>query len=161
MRVSLGALLMSLLVRSRTVSPSGLSHRRASTDLKDVVRELAGIAQAQRAIGGIDDLMYVRITAQFTDWQTQIWQMFDPPVVKELIGACPQCEERWLYAPDGAKSSALITYYVKSEMPEAKCQRCGHLWVGSRQLLTLGFHLGATVDVEGLREMGVDVEGAA
>lgn len=139
----------------------GLSKARPSEDLKDVVRELAGLLNAQRASGGADELTYVRIVQDFETWRRQIWEMFDPPIVKELIGACPHCEERWLYAPDGAKSAALITYYVKSEQPEAKCQRCGEVWVGNRQLLTLGYHLGATVDIESLREMGVDVGDAA
>lgn len=138
-----------------------LSKARSSPELKDLVRELAGLLQAQRAIGGVDDLMLARVTLQFSDWRREIWEMFDPPIVKELSGACPKCEERHVYAPDGAQSSALIAYYVKSEMPEAKCQRCSEVWVGARQLLTLGYHIGATVDVEALKEMGVESEGAA
>lgn len=138
-----------------------LSKSRPSEDLKDLVRELAGLLLAQRASGQVDDVMFVRVSGQFGTWREQIWNLFDPPVVKELTGPCPHCEERWIYAQDGSKGSALIVYYVRSEMPEAKCQRCGEVWVGAKQLLTLGFHLGATVDVAGLREMGVDVEGAA
>lgn len=136
-----------------------LSKSRPSENLLDLVRELAGLLVAQRASGQVDDVTFVRISGQFPEWRRQIWEMFDPPVVKELVGACPHCDERWVYAPDGGKSSALIVYYVRSEMPEAKCQRCGEVWVGAKQLLTLGFHLGATVDHEALREMGV--EGAA
>lgn len=138
-----------------------LSKSRPSDDLKDLVRELAGLVQAQRASGNLDDVTFVRMSQQFPEWREQIWNMFDPPVVKDLIGACPHCEERWVYAPDGSKSSALIVYYVRSEMPEAKCQRCGEVWVGAKQLLTLGFHIGATQDRATLLEMGVDMEGAA
>lgn len=133
-----------------------LSKSRPSEDLKDLVRELAGLLTAMRASGQVDDVTFVRISQQFPSWREQIWNLFDPPTVKELIGACPHCEERWVYAPDGGKSSALIVYYVRSEQPEAKCQRCGEVWVGAKQLLTLGFHLGATVDGEALKQMGIE-----
>lgn len=136
-----------------------LSKTAPSQELKDLVRELAGLVNALRASHQLDDLTYVRITQRFPEWQKQIWELFDAPVVKELIGPCPQCEERFVYAPDGSKGSALIVYYVRSEQPEAKCQRCGEVWVGPKQLLTLGFHIGATVDHETLRALGV--EGAA
>lgn len=132
-----------------------LSKSRASSDLKDVVRELAGLATALHASKQIDDLKYQRVMAQFPRWQAQIWQMFDPPVVKELLGACPHCEATAFYAGDGSKSSALIAYYLRGIRPEAKCQRCGEVWVGERALLELGWHLGATVDEEALRDMGV------
>jgi hypothetical protein len=133
-----------------------LSKSRPSEDLKDLVRELAGLLTAQRASGQVNDVTFVRMTAQFPKWREQIWNLFDPPTVKELIGACPHCEERFVYAPDGSRGSALIVYYVRSEQPEAKCQRCGEVWVGAKQLLTLGFHLGATVDGEALKQMGID-----
>lgn len=136
-----------------------LSKTAPSRELKDLVRELAGLIHALRASQQLDDLTYLRHSQHFAEWAKQIWELFDAPVVKELIGPCPHCEERFVYAPDGSRGSALIVYYVRSEQPEAKCQRCGEVWVGAKQLLTLGFHIGATVDHEALREMGV--EGAA
>jgi hypothetical protein len=133
-----------------------LSKSAPSKELKDLVRELAGLIKALRAVQQLDDLTYARLSALFPEWRQQIWERFDAPVVKELIGSCPHCEERFVYAPDGSRSAALIVYYVRSVQPEAKCQRCGEVWLGAKQLLTLGFHLGATVDHEALREMGVD-----
>lgn len=131
-----------------------LSKRAPSKDLKDLVRELAGLAKAMLASNQIDPLTASRLEDQFEGWRKQIWQMFDPPTVKEILGTCPKCEARWVFAPDGGKSSAIILYYVKSLKPEAKCQRCNETWVGVKELRELGFHIGATSNEEALREMG-------
>jgi hypothetical protein len=131
-----------------------LSKRAPSKDLKDLVRELAGLAKAMHASRQIDPLTAARLEEQFEGWRTQIWQIFDPPVVKEILGTCPKCDARWVFAEDGGKSSAIILYYVKSEDPEAKCQRCNAVWVGVKELRELGFHIGATSNEDALREMG-------
>lgn len=127
----------------------------AKPELKDALMQLDGLLTALHASSQIKEVEYLRIRGQFPRWREQIWEMFDPPTVKDLIGECPNCNETAYYALDGAKSSALIVYYWKGLTPEAKCQRCGEHWSGEGQLLVLGRVLKATVDEDALREMGV------
>ena len=134
---------------------SELGRQPAKRPLKDAVRQLAGILNAHHAAGTITDLEHERILAFFPRWCDRIWRLYDPPVVKELSGACSNCNESTYDALDGSRMTALIAYYWKGIRPEAKCQRCGERWVGERELLNLGYHIGATVDEEALREMGV------
>lgn len=132
-----------------------LSKSRPPADLKPALNYLAGLLKALHASNQIDPIKHAHITAMIVRWRTQIWEMFDPPVVKELSGPCPSCSETVYLALDGAKSTALVAYYWKGIRPAAKCQRCGEQWTGERALLELGYHIGATVDEEVLREMGV------
>lgn len=134
---------------------STLSKSRPLPRLKDAVVQVAGILHAHHAAGTMPDSDYDRMCRHFPRWCDRIWSLFDPPIVKDLIGVCPNCAESVFAAPDGVKSSALVAYYWKGIRPEAKCRRCGEQWTGERQLLELGYHLGATVDEETLREMGV------
>ena len=132
-----------------------LSTVPAKANLKEALTQLAGLLQALHASNQIKEQRYTHIAAQFGRWRKQIWEMFDPPTVKDLIGKCPNCDEAAYYNLEGGKSTALIAYYWRGVEPQAKCQRCGEAWAGERQLLELGFHLGATMDEETLREMGV------
>lgn len=90
-------------------------------------------------------------------WVASINDMFDPPVVKELIADCPMpgCGERYWKNDSGDLESAMIAYYRPDSQPEAKCRCCGAMWSGERALLNLGYSIGATADEEALREMGV------
>lgn len=124
-------------------------------ELKDAIVQLAGLLKALHASNQIKENEYLRITEQFPRWRKQIWEMFDPPIIKDLIGACPNCGEQQYVAQDGSKTTALIAYYWKGLTPEAKCQCCPERWAGERALLELGYSLGATVDEEALKEMGV------
>lgn len=132
-----------------------VSKDRCPTELKVALRELAGRLHALHASNQIPTSRHEHITAQFPRWRTRIWEMFDPPVIKELDGACPACEATAFYAPDGGKMRALVAYYWKGIHPEAKCQCCGEKWVGAAQLVSLGKVLGATMDEEVLRAAGV------
>lgn len=132
-----------------------LSKERAAAELKSAVTQLSGVLHAHRSAGTIPDSEWERIARFFPRWCNRIWQLFDPPVVKELVGACPNCAETVHSSLDGSKTTAMIAYYWKGIQPEAKCQRCGERWEGERALLELGYHLGATVDEDALREMGV------
>jgi len=132
-----------------------LSKARAEVELKSAVTQLAGVLNAHHAAGTMPDSEWERISRFFPRWCDRIWQLFDPPVVKELAGACPSCTETTFTSLDGSKTTALIAYYWKGIRPEAKCQRCGEHWEGERSLLELGYHLGATVDEDALKEMGV------
>ena len=132
-----------------------LSKQRRKTELKEAVSDLAGMVTALRASNQMDEHTFLRISGQFASWRTRIWEMFDPPVVKSITGPCPACSESTYFTLDGAKQTALIAYYWKGIQPEAKCQRCGERWSGERELLDLGYHIGASVDEGALHEMGV------
>jgi hypothetical protein len=97
-------------------------------------------------------LEWTRITR---GWVRQIESMFNPEVVKELVGACPECETARVTNREGEEQSALYLHYSTDNSPEAVCRMCGWNVSGERGLLELGYHLGATVDEEALREMGV------
>ena len=132
-----------------------LSKARIEHDLKDAVVQLAGILNAAHASNQIKPDRYRHMVTMFTRWRKQIWELFDPPVVKELTGSCPNCGETAYLNLEGGKSKALIAYYWKGIRPEAKCQCCGERWSGERALLELGYSLGASVDEDALEEMGV------
>jgi len=131
-----------------------LSKMPAQADLKAAVNQLAGLLQALHASSQIKEQQYSHIVAQFGRWRSQIWEMFDPPSVKDLLGSCPNCGETAYVNLEGGKTPTLIAFYSKGLEPFAKCQRCGERWSGVAELLDLGVHLGATMDEETLREMG-------
>lgn len=97
---------------------------------------------------------WLRITR---GWVRQIEGMFNPEVVKELVGPCPQCEATRVSNREGEEQSALYLHYSSENNPEAMCRLCGWNVSGERGLLELGYHLGATVDEEALKDMGVIV----
>jgi len=90
-------------------------------------------------------------------WVRQIEGMFNPEVVKELVGPCPECQATRASNRDGEEQSALYLHYSSENTPEAMCRVCGWNVSGDRGLLELGYHLGATVDEEALKDMGVIV----
>lgn len=132
-----------------------LSRQRPEAELEAAMLQFVGILQAHHAAATITDREYERLTAHFPRWCNRIWALYDPPHVKELNGACPACEHTEYEAIDGSKTTAMIAYYWRGIRPEAKCQWCGEHWSGERALLDLGYHIGATVDEDALREMGV------
>lgn len=132
-----------------------LSKTRCPADLKEALTALSGVMQAAHASGQIKESHYQHMQNMFPRWKARVWELFDPPVVKELIGECPNCEASAHEDAEGKRGSALIAYYWKGLQPEAKCQVCGEHWIGEAQLLSLGRVLGASVDEDALRDMGV------
>jgi len=101
---------------------------------------------------------YVRSwRSAITGWVKGIEGMFNPETVKELKGPCPNCELPRVVNGEGIEQSALYLHYSPANEPEAVCRSCGWNETGPRRLLELGYHLGATVDEDALREMGVIV----
>lgn len=131
------------------------STARYGEDVKSAVRRCYGLVKALHASNQIPEQRYEQILRQFVRWSKQIWELFDPPTVKHLLGTCPACEVSRLRNLEGGEEPTLIAYYWKGIRPEARCQACGELWAGERALLDLGYHLGASVDEDALREMGV------
>lgn len=98
-----------------------------------------------------------RLEQMVTGWVYSINELFDPPIVKELVADCPipACGKRYVTDEHGDVVAALIAYYRKDSQPEAKCRGCGATWQGERQLLELGYSIKATVDEDALKEMGI------
>lgn len=95
-------------------------------------------------------------------WSSRIRHHFDPPRQKELAGPCPAedaegnvCGQFEYVGLDGGKHTALFVQYRQDETPEARCRCCGARWEGTLTLLNLGYYLGANVDHDALRQMGV------
>jgi hypothetical protein len=104
-----------------------------------------------------DATEHKRFSYMVRGWVNQINELFDPPIIKELVADCPrsECAKRYVIDDEGNVSAALIAYYRKDAQPEAKCRGCGAVWQGERQLLELGYSIKATVDEEALKEMGI------
>jgi hypothetical protein len=135
-----------------------LSKGRAERDLKAAVVQLAGILQAHKAAGTITDADYGRVSGLFPRWCAQVWTLWDPPVRKELRGACPNpdCEQATVTARDGSVSSALVAGYVRNTgQVKAKCSACGWEWVTVAELRLLGEWLGAEQDHDFLDAVGL------
>ncbi len=135
-----------------------LSKGRPDRDLKTAVAQLAGILQAHKAAGTITDADYVRVSGFFPRWCAQVWTLWDPPVQKELRGACPNpdCEQTTVTARDGSVSSALVAGYVRNTgQVKAQCSACGWEWVTVAELRLLGEWVGAEQDHDFLNAVGL------
>jgi len=112
----------------------------------------------KRSRGDLDDLALIRLQREVNSWVTRITSMFDPHRIKDLAGACPTvgCDKTHWFAPDtNARSTALFVQFRENEAPVVKCRCCGAAWKGEQTLLEMGRYLGATIDEDALREMGV------
>lgn len=109
--------------------------------------------------GHYTDQQVGRIESQLKQFASRIASYLDPPRIKEIAGACPMepCRAEHVKAASGAIDTALYASYRKDEQPVVRCRACGTEWVGERALLEVGYHIGATVDPDALREMGVIV----
>jgi hypothetical protein len=115
------------------------------------------IAFANQYRGGkITDLVLARTRTMLAKWVRDIQNLYDPETMKELIGECPNCDQRYFYDQnEELLRSALYAHYRADNTPEAQCRCCGAQWFGARELRDLGYHIGATVDEDLLIEMGV------
>lgn len=109
--------------------------------------------------GKYSDAQMRKVLQQLMRFAGRIRGHFDQPRIKELAGACPveTCGLAFTKSENGSAQSALYATYKNGEQPVVKCRGCGAEWVGERTLLELGYYLGATVDEDTLREMGVIV----
>jgi hypothetical protein len=132
-----------------------LSRQRAERDLKDAVMQLARIANALWRTGQMDEPQYARLVAMVGKWRADIEAIFDPPVVKEIKAACPRCANTHYIDGEGSRSAAIILTYSRQFEPRGECRRCMKVWEGERELLELGFSIGANMNPDELRDMGV------
>jgi hypothetical protein len=106
--------------------------------------------------GKISDLVLARTKTMLAKWIRDIQNLYDPATMKELIGECPNCDQRYFFDQnEEVLRSALYAHYRADNTPEAQCRCCGAQWYGAKELRDLGYHIGATVDEDLLLEMGV------
>lgn len=129
-------------------------HTAAPRDLKDAVTKLHVHVRNLWASHQIQESVYLRLGVLAQRWTDDIWAIFDPPVTKEILGACPECGECDQFGPEGERSAAITAYYWRGSDPVAQCQRCQKEWAGRSQLVQLAYRIGARVDEEALHEMG-------
>lgn len=118
------------------------------------VKNLAEHVDALWANHQITENDRAHIIRKAEGWKTRIWELFDPPVERELTEPCPACEQRYVYTADGDQQAALIVTHRTGQQPTAMCRHCGKPWVGEAQLIMLGKMIGAEVDQAALEEMG-------
>lgn len=106
--------------------------------------------------GQITEEDHQRLIRRAEGWKRGVWEILIPLVEKEL-GVCPECEIGKIINDDGIMQTALVAYYRHGYEPVAKCRHCGYTWQGEGQLVILGRRIGATMDLDALRDMGVPV----
>lgn len=133
-----------------------LSRVRPERELKAAVTQLAVMADTLYRSGGLDEATFSRLSSMVVRWKADIELYFDPPVVKELQAPCPRCAHTEYIDAAGLRSAAVILTYSRGVAPLGECRRCLRRWEGDRELLELGFSVRATMDVDALREMGLN-----
>jgi hypothetical protein len=101
---------------------------------------------------------YTRRLNMFDRWAAQVWDLVEPPLTVPLREAtCPECgRSKWANENDEWVDNLLVSFRDGGDV-QAECRwvSCTFLAVGPRALRDLGFHVGATVDDDTLKEMGV------
>jgi len=136
---------------------SRLGKGKCEPELSAAVVQLAGMLQAHHAAKSIPETEYARIRSFFGRWCEQVWKIYEPPTVKELVGQCPNpdCNASKYKDAAGDVGAALIAFYVRdSSAVTAKCRACSWEWRDG-QLRLLGAWLGAEQDDEFLDAVGL------
>ena len=120
--------------------------------LTQVILRLKPAIQAEHANGLIDDTMREHLDALFPQWVDQIEDLFDPPHMKELTAACPECGQRW-HVEDGVQKAAVIIPVKKGRALIAECRACEAMWATETDLIGLAEAMGVDVDFIALREL--------
>lgn len=131
-----------------------LGNVKPAKELKDAVTQLHRIITDLWRTNQIEERKYLRIGGMFEQWREQIWAQYDPPTVKQLTGACPNCHETHNINPDGDRNTALYAFFWKGYRPQAQCRGCSEEWTGVEQLVELAKAIGANIDIVTLRQMG-------
>ena len=91
-------------------------------------------------------------------WIGRVEGFFFPPDTREIRGACPVCDERWVYREkDGQTVQVSALMFVRDEdgdITHACCVACGLKWLPA-QFDWLAGAIGAIADEKALAEMGV------
>jgi len=129
-----------------------------ATDLPSLGRPEANLIGWHRAFRGawlrreITEAQELLALTRLGSWVRRIEDLFEPPVVKELLAPCPVCGMRWKLDRDGTRHSTLYAQYRPGSVVEAGCRACNTRWLGDAMLVSLAKAIEAEVDVDALRE---------
>jgi len=108
--------------------------------------------------GGVAETAHAHLTGTLIRWAGLIWDLVEPPLQVPLRDAsCPECgRAKWVNENEEVSDALLVSYRDGGEvMAECRWASCTFIASGDRALLELGYHVGATVDEDTLREMGI------
>jgi len=91
----------------------------------------------------------------------RIRDLFDPPTVKEIMGTCPSCRQRWWFtsARHGTRTSVMHSVLRTGYPVVVSCYDCGEHWTGEHELARLGLVLALWPRVEALTTHHVTLGG--
>ncbi|UAJ79966.1 hypothetical protein IT072_02490 [Leifsonia sp. ZF2019] len=115
-------------------------------DLKTLLSAVYVELEALWVTNQVVESVYVGLTNGFVRWADEIWNMFDPPIRKEITAPCPECGERYFYTADEERQASLIATARPTHDPHVDCQRCGAHWEGKESMMKLAFTIGANSD---------------
>ena len=119
------------------------------TPTKDAKENLRGWFAAFERDDRLGELNAAQIRVQrqrLASFVERISDLSDPPVVKEITGACPveDCGERyWTLDREGTRTSTLYVQLRPDAPITARCHWCGTAWTGAAELEQLAWDLGA------------------
>lgn len=127
------------------------------TELVSLLAAVYAELEVRWSSAQVAESIYVGLTNGFVRWADDIWAMFDPPITKEIISACPNpaCGERYFITRDGDQQSALFAEVRLGKEPHVECRRCGSNWEGKERMLQLARSIGARTNFD---ELGKDGE---
>lgn len=108
--------------------------------------------EASRHLGEVTEVEWLTMVALVGDWVRRIDAMFDPPLQREILAACPMCSVRHILSTQGLQQSALYAEYRRGYALVARCRACNERWTGEAQLIALARTIDADVDVIALAE---------
>lgn len=87
-------------------------------------------------------------------WLRSVDDLFDPPIRKEILAACPTCGERYWddYRAETRTSSLRVEYRPGAGSLEASCRWCLQRWATTRDLITLGEAIGVPFNAAAIAE---------
>lgn len=85
--------------------------------------------------GEITDKQRRTARTRLAHFVERVTDFFDPPTVKEIIGKCPECGERyWPIDREGTRIATLYIAVTPGRELRAICHWCAESWTGSDEL---------------------------
>lgn len=129
--------------------------RQHSTgELIPLTKQLFEAFKAEDAGGRLED--GERLFALFTQWVSQIEDLFDPPKEYELTADCPECATGHVADADGGLKWSVRVRVKIGRALVAECHACQKMWVGQADLTDLAESMDVEVDWVKLRELTSD-----
>jgi hypothetical protein len=100
--------------------------------------------------GEVTNAQVLLALTRLNGYVRRIEDLFDPPMVWEILAPCPDCRTRH-FVGSGVQTSALYVSYRRGSELVGSCRACHATWSGDAQLVGLAKAIGATIDVDALR----------